>query len=514
MAVSTSRQRTRWAAHPGRYETRRAALAVDTLVFLVAILPLLLTRHLPLVDLPNHLAGQFIIAHWQTSAAYQQYYQVHWALIPNLGLDVFVQAVGPIIGIDTAFRAFCISTMALLFLGTKLINLHYAGPDARIYRIAPIFFYNGPFQFGFLSFTFGVGLALVAFGLYLRFWNPTRPRRIAAFTLLSSLVFFCHLAAFGTFAIAVCAHQLAEALPILRRATPIAFLRNLAGRAALALLVLLPPLLLFLVLGLINGHPASHYVHYGPVIQKLESVAALTMFSSPGPELGLLALTALGLALAFAVGTIRLDMRGLPFLLLAGLAVLVTPRTAMGATWIDYRLPSAAVFFALGMLVRGPAAPRTGMVWNLWFGVLIVARVAIIATLWLRWEPIFDQFESAFAQLPIGARLMVVEGTTGSTSADRRPSLDNVAALAVARRQGFEPQIFAGFSGQLLRYQPNYQPLWTLTLPASIAQIDPAYNFLLVLRPKLAAIAPALQQHLTPLASGTDFALFRIAPQP
>ena len=41
-------------------------LLIDVLIILLLILPFLVTRYLPLTDLPDHLARQHVIAEWAT----------------------------------------------------------------------------------------------------------------------------------------------------------------------------------------------------------------------------------------------------------------------------------------------------------------------------------------------------------------------------------------------------------------------------------------------------------------
>src|SRR4051794_11303107 len=90
---------------------------LDAAISLLAILPLLLTRHLPLVDLPNHLARQFILRDLADSPVLQKFYEVHWALVPNLALELFVSAASHVVSIDMAVRLFCIAAILMLFFG-------------------------------------------------------------------------------------------------------------------------------------------------------------------------------------------------------------------------------------------------------------------------------------------------------------------------------------------------------------------------------------------------------------
>src|SRR5689334_15760843 len=131
---------------------------IDGGLALVSILPLLLTVHIPLGDLPNHLARQYILRDWVSSPALQAIYQIHWKLVPNLGLDLFVMAVRWVVSPDLAVRLFCICAVLLLFFGTKSVNRALSSDTSRAYRLTPFLVYGGPFQLGFLNYCFGVGL--------------------------------------------------------------------------------------------------------------------------------------------------------------------------------------------------------------------------------------------------------------------------------------------------------------------------------------------------------------------
>ena len=149
-AVETSIFVTNSAAASRPWQPVRDAW-FDCLIAVVCILPLLLTAHLPLTDLPNHLARQYILRDWAGSPYLQTFYDVRWALVPNLALELFVLAARQVMSIDLAVRVFCIATVVLLFLGARLVNRTLSGGQARLYRVAPLLCYGGPFQYGFLS---------------------------------------------------------------------------------------------------------------------------------------------------------------------------------------------------------------------------------------------------------------------------------------------------------------------------------------------------------------------------
>jgi hypothetical protein len=485
---------------------RSRAWVIDCAILAFAIVPLFLTAHVPLFDMPNHIARQYVIRDIATSPTLQQFYFVEWALVPNMAIEVFVAAVRSFVSIDEALRLFCIVTLALTFIGTRLINLTIGGPLSRIYRIAPLFFYSGSFQYGFLSFCFGVGLALVAFGLYLRYRSGRNVLIIPMFTLAGCAILLCHLAAFGLYAIAIGAFELALCLED-NRGKP---LETLAGRLTAvelrAAAHLLPPLLMLVVLG--SAPDPSQTMEWPDLKSKATAIAAVFLFSSPVWEIGLFILTAVGTIAALVLGIFRVNGLVWPMAVLMLLAFLVLPREALGTAYIDYRIPAGALLFALGFVTPGPAMERFGKLAASWFSALVIGRVASIAVLWLSWEPVFAELDNVFQQLPQGSRVMVVEGWASMLEI-HSPPIEHTPSFIVARRQGFEPNLFAGTAAQILRLQPEFRPLYNITPPDSLDRIDPAYDHLLVIRPSLARLSPQLP--LTLLArEGDTYALYRV----
>ncbi|MDR3539277.1 MAG: hypothetical protein P4L71_22505 [Acetobacteraceae bacterium] len=494
------------AAHPAR------AAALDGLAALLCILPLLLTAHLPLTDLPNHLARQYILRDWASSPTLQAFYAIHWALVPNLALEIFVLAVRRVMSIDLAIRTFCIVTMLLLFGGTRLVNRQLGGAQARAYRFAPLLCYGGPFQYGFLSYCFGIGLALLLFGFYLRI----RERGWGWLVLLMPLSFallLCHLAAFGLFAIAVGACELTHGFVAaggLTRRLPAALVRHQVG----PLLCLVPVFLVFLWLSPTADHStAASIIRFSTLHQKARSFASITLFTSPKLEVGLLALALAGLAAAVLSRTMRLHPVGAAATATMLLVWLALPNIALGGAYIDYRVPWAVAFFLLASVIPGRRHDRLAVPFAGCFAALAVARIALIAGLWLSWEPTLAALDTALSRLPVGSRLMVVEGRPPSGEVFRQPDLEHVAAYAVARRQAFMPGMFASLSGQILYFQPHYldlaqQAAFEVAIPASLERVLPDYDYILDLLPDLARIGPDVP--VVCEASGPHFMLLKV----
>lgn len=490
---------------------------IDAGVVLLCIAPLLLTAHLPLTDLPNHLARQYILRDWASSPWFQQFYYIRWALVPNLALELFVLPARQVMSIDLALRAFCIVTMLLLFAGTRLVNRILGGPSARSYRAVPLLCYGGPFQYGFLSYCFGVGLALLLFGLYLL----VRRRGWAWLTLLMPLSFvllLCHLAAFGLFAIAVGASELTYGY---RAATSGAGPRSLSRLATTTVqyqlrpfLMLVPVFLIFVLFSPTAAHSATSAVtRFSTLHEKARGFAAITLFTAPKLEAALLGLALAGLAAALFTRTLRLHAIAATAAAVMLLAWLALPLIALGGAYIDYRLPWAVSFFVLAGLLPGRRYRAFSLPVGCLFAALAIARILIISWLWLRWEPTLAAIDSALSHIPPGSRLMVVAGAPPGGFRD--PDLEHVAAYAVARSQAFEPGLFASLTGQILYFQPHYLDLanqanFAVAMPSRLDDLPPDYDYILDLLPDLARIGPTLPTACE--VSGPHFTLLKRLP--
>jgi hypothetical protein len=480
----------------------RSALA-DAAVLLAGVVPLLLTAHVPLVDLPNHLARQYVLRDLPTSAALQQFYWVRWGFVPNLALDLFVLAARQVTGdLDLAVRVFCILALAALFLGTRLVNRALA-PDSRLYRFAPFLFYGGPFQYGFVNYCFGVGLALLLFGCWLRLRERPLGVTLPLFGAGALLLVLCHLGALAIYALAVGGYELSRGWHAEGGRRWPAILRCELRAAA----HIVPVILLWALF----TEPMSKGdgTRWSSLVQKLTAVLSVTAFSFPHLEIALLAVAVAAVLAALALRVVRVHPDMLPVLVLLGLLFLALPRAPPGLGYVDWRIPWGASFFALAALVPGARrAAWAGKPLAALGGALVAARIAAIAVQWVAWEPVIAEIDRTLSRLPEGAAMELAIGEPPRLRENRTPGLDHVAAYLIARRHGFEPSVFAEEPGQLLRLTPPYAPLWHFEKYDKIDALAPEYRYLLVIHPRFVRLSPSLP--LRRIAAGPAFALYEV----
>lgn len=163
------------------------------LVCLVAILPLLLVDFPPLVDLYGHL-GRFAV---QTELAQrpelQPFYSYEWKLIGNLGADILVQALHPLLGLEASVRWIVILTQLLGALGLMLVSREIHGRVTPFAVAAIPLLYGFPFNYGFINYALSMALALLAYAAWLRLHRLGR--EVAAglwLAVAGAFIWVCH----------------------------------------------------------------------------------------------------------------------------------------------------------------------------------------------------------------------------------------------------------------------------------------------------------------------------------
>ena len=145
---------------------RSVATAVFVLLAGVSFLPVLLTPIPAMVDYLNHLARMYILSQNGTPDS-NPYYEVAWALYPNLAMDLLVPTMARLVGVETAARLFLLLSQLLIVGGALVLERAVKGRMQLAGFAALMFLYCLPFTWGFVNFEFGLGVALLGIAAYL-----------------------------------------------------------------------------------------------------------------------------------------------------------------------------------------------------------------------------------------------------------------------------------------------------------------------------------------------------------
>lgn len=377
----------------GWLETR-LAFAV---LCLAAITPLLVVGFPPLPDLYGHL-GRYVI---QTDLAnrpeLQPFYSHAWQLTANLGADLLIQALYPLLGLEAALRLVVIATQLVAAAGILMASREV---HARItpFAIAALpLIYGLPFNYGFLNFSLSMALALPAYVL----WRRLRRRRagILAHAWLASaglVVWVCHAYGWAFLGLLCGSTMLAEVIAGRQRPLPAA--RQILGACWTLLLPLGPMIAWRADAGGMDITASSLMIKVLGLVWTLRTRWAWLDASS------LFVLLAL-VYWAVRNRELRLD-GGLGIASLLCLAFfLILPRQIFGSMAADIRLMP---FVLITALLAIPVRPLRAKVLN---GLTLLAlaffagRMAITGAAYVQYENEIEDVVPALAHMPRGSRV-------------------------------------------------------------------------------------------------------------
>jgi hypothetical protein len=410
----------------------RTALLV--LFVLAYALPVLISNPVPLVDYPGHLARYYVQLHLQDSPALQRWYGFEWHLTGNLGVDLLMQGLGPLLGVEAAAKLIVAAIPPLFVAGLFAVAKAVHGRITPTAIAASPLAYAYPFQFGFVNFWLSVALALLAFAFWIHLSQSRW--RLPIFPVIALGLYVCHTYGWGVFWVLVAAWQAVEAC------------RKRDAMALLPALVIATPLLL---LPLQSGHLeplASDFFNFKAklifILQALRDSWFLLDLSSLG---FLCALVAAGL------GTN--DFRRAPGLAIAAgaLAILffLLPRILLGSILADMRMVPIAL--AVALLAVDPIRAQ----W-LWPVSILFAVGRLSATAWsfTAQSANLDRELGALEYIPRGAAVVALYGNGSTAGQWRLPRGGHLPSYALIRRDAFASDqfILPGASGLRLKESP------------------------------------------------------------
>lgn len=180
--------------HAHWWERRATVFAMA----LIAVVPLIYPHIPPLVDLFGHMGRYRVELDLANSPELQRFFGLDWAAIGNLGVDLLMMALGPLLGLEPATKLIVLLIPPLTVAGFLFVarEVHGEVPPTAYFAIP--FAFGHPFMFGFVNYVLSIALAFLAFGLWLRLGRQGRTRlRAALFVPISLIVFFAHTYGWG-----------------------------------------------------------------------------------------------------------------------------------------------------------------------------------------------------------------------------------------------------------------------------------------------------------------------------
>ena len=445
--TDTSRQRvqsrgprlkrmTTLAHHPGVelpetarrqwWETRTFVIAM----MLISIVPLLYPQPAPLVDLLGHIGRYRVQIDESSSAFLQRYYAFHWAPIGNLGVDLLVQLLGPVIGLEPAVKLIVISIPALTTAGFLFVarEVHHRLPPTAIFSL--LFVYNHPFIFGFVNFSFSMALAFIAFGLWLRLGRQGRLKlRAALFVPISIVMYFTHTFGWGTLGLLAFS---AEA--VRQHDSGQGWFRSGVNAALHASVMALPLVLVFAWRSETTGALTRNFFEWK---LKWEWIYSAVRDRWQWFDIGTVAI--IPLLFLYTVFSRRLTIsRNLAFsVLILTACFILLPWTMFGSAYADMRLaPYMFALVPLSMRFSGETHLPTARTIAILGVTLFTIRIAgVTASMFIAAQDQEAKLE-ALDHVPMGARVVTLVGRECGREWPL-PRLSHIPGLIIDRREGF-----------------------------------------------------------------------------
>jgi hypothetical protein len=405
--------------------------SVAVILVLTMAIPLVWPPIAPLVDLPGHM-GRYAVQLAGPDSPLNQWYRFEWRPIGNLGVDLLIEILSPVFGIELGVKLIVIaipvlSAAALLWIAHEV---HGRVPPTTFFALPLVL--GHPFLFGFVNFSLSMAFALLGFALWLRLGRLGKlGLRAMLFLAIAPLVWVSHTFGWGMLGLLCFSAELIRQHDLQKR-WPRAF-----ANAVFHCLVLAPPLIPMLVWRAASVDPSAatgDWFNWTAKFLWLNMTLRDRWRLLDGLSVGLIAML-----IIVAIRDPRLAFsRNLAASALVLLAVyLLLPRIIFGSAYADMRL--TPWLFAIALVAIRPGARATPKFLSAIaiIGIVFVAArvAATTASLGIA-SARYERALAALQHIPVGARVAnFTQRACGMTWSTNR--MEHLGGLAMVRRQAF-----------------------------------------------------------------------------
>ncbi len=432
--------------HPLVWWENRWAVAA---LMLLSAVPLLWPDIPPLLDLPGHMGRYRVQLDLAESEALQRFYEFEWALIGNLGVDLLVELLAPLFGLELAVKLIVLAIPPLTVGGLLWVarEVHGRIPPTALFAVP--FAYNFPFLFGFVNFALSMALALNAFAFWLRLARLDRLKlRAILFVPISLALWVVHAFGWGTLGL------LAFSAELIRQYDCGHHYVHAAFRAGIHCLALAPPIALVLLWRSNAAGQTGDWFNLEAKMNWLRMALRDRWEWFDMLSLGLV-VALIGWTLVSRRLTFSRNLAASALFLTA--VFILLPRIVFGSAYADMRL--APYLFAVALVaIRFPREPSLRFSHMLAAAglVFVIARLgANAASAWM-YDRSYDRQLAALRHVPHGARMVSFVGRQ-CVEPWAMTRLLHLPGLAIVRRHAFSNDQWTMEGAQLLgvRYWPG-----------------------------------------------------------
>jgi hypothetical protein len=404
----------------------------------------------PLSDYVNHLARMHVIATLGQNANLSRFYQIDWAIIPNLTMDLIVPWFTQLgVNVYVAGKFFTVTMFLVISSGVLALNRVLTGR----WSIAPLLvfplLYNFVFLVGLINYLFGVGIALWALAGWIALRDRPWPLRFALSTVSVGVLFFCHLSALGVYGMGLLAFEL---MRLWQERTRKPWKRALAEFVAVGLpfLLVAPLLAASPTMGLVARY------EWEP-LGKLDGLISVFAVYWDIVTIGMLAIIIAAGAWAARHGMLRFH----PFSIwigAIGMAVyLALPRILFDSWMADQRIAVPLVYMLIACINLDL---RLRMVRRGFVAILLVLLAVRVIEVDVSWSDLTEgqiELRASARQIQRGSKVFVAYGDQYAGGDVRDLGLVHAPCVAMIDRSALVTTAFTVVGKHIMHARPEYR---------------------------------------------------------
>jgi hypothetical protein len=423
---------------------------------LVATLPLLWPDIPPLVDLPGHMGRYRVQLVYDQVPWLREWYDFRWQLMGNLGVDLLIFPMAKIFGLELGVKLIVITIPAMTVAGFLMIAREVHGRIPATALFALPLAYAFPFHFGFVNFALSLGMAMLAFGWWLRLARLGKfGFRSMVFVPLSVLIWITHTFGWGILGVLAFSAELIRQHD-LRRNRDLPWYQDVVGawlapifHAGLQCAVMaLPAVLMVIWRGgeHVSGQTFDWYNW------RAKTLWVTQVFRDRWQLFDLASVGVIFLLMLKAIRDPNLQYSrnlGLSALFLL-LVYIFLPRVVFGSAYADMRMVPFLIAIAILAIRPKPGLSMRGATAVAVLGLaFFLARIGATTASFYLYDKAYDRELKALEHVPVGARLVSFVGET-CYNEWAMTRLQHVPGLALERRLAYTNDQWSMAGGQLM----------------------------------------------------------------
>lgn len=402
-----------------------------------------------MADYPNHVTRMHLLVDAAGRNA-NPYYEIAFALYPNLAMDLIVPQLARVMAVETATRYFFLLSQLLVVAGAVALELAVKGRHEFAGLAALLTLHSMPFALGLVNFEFGIGIALLGLAAWVKSENLGWYVRFLIHVGFVCVLFLAHFFALGVYGLTLGLYELHR---MSRR--PL----NMTDATATVLMLAAPVLVLLAIMRRSGGGIGGSEIEW---MFGWKLVWVALFLNGYNVMLSAGSLAALLVVIGYLAFRRQLRVVSAGAWIAVGFAVafVLMPFKLFDSRMADIRLITAVFLVLPAFISLRPGGHATRLA-----GVVVCATVAVNATyagaVWLSYRGDYQDMKASFKLLRPESFILVGSSRTGEVAPTLLTDvpIHRAPVLAVHYARSFVSLFYTIAGMQPVEVRPDLQHL-------------------------------------------------------